>query len=160
MAHSELFLKFEKYEFDRDETFQKGLQSILASREDKPQERETLIQKAKFFYFLKTVNTKIDYDEYIAWKLNVNSVDNSSTETEVCPPQNDVNAQLTSQNLEISTTTTSDNNPPYSRSFQEIVKMIAAGEMPPVRQIPDELNKNPPKPSTMEPKQKPWKRVS
>ncbi|CAG8630550.1 4961_t:CDS:2 [Paraglomus brasilianum] len=164
MAHNELFLQFENYEFDRDEAFQKGLQTVVASGKDKPQqEREAFIQRAKFFYFSKTVSKKIDYDEYVAWKLdrqNVNSLDTSPTKTEACSPQNDIDAQLTlnsSQNLE---TTTSDNKPPHSRSFQEVVKMIAAGEMPPVRKIPDELNKNPPKPPTMEPKPKPWKRVS
>jgi len=57
----------------------------------------------------RTVSKKIDYDEYVAWKLdrqNVDSLDTLPAKAEACSPQNDINAQLTlnsSQNLETTT---------------------------------------------------------
>ncbi|CAG8485932.1 5851_t:CDS:2 [Scutellospora calospora] len=138
-----IFIKFEQYDFDKDENFQAGLPSILESNQNKSQEElDKLKEKAKWFYFSKVVQ-KFDYNEYLAWKLNKSSTLESSN-----------NINLTKQD-----TTTNVEAPKYSRSFQELVEMIRSNKpIPGIKEIPDEINSGIPSSATIKPRPKPWEK--
>ncbi|CAG8589473.1 4026_t:CDS:2 [Cetraspora pellucida] len=86
--NQQIFVKFERYDFDKDEDFQAGLQSVLTSHQNKSQEElDKLKEKAKWFYFSKVVQ-KFDYTEYLAWKSNEPPASESSDNQDT--PRQDV----------------------------------------------------------------------
>ncbi|CAG8587567.1 24332_t:CDS:2 [Dentiscutata erythropus] len=137
-----VFIKFEQYDFDKDQNFQAGLPSILASHQNKPQEElDKLQEKAKWFYFSKVVQ-KFDYNEYLAWKSNKSSAFGSSK-----------NQNTSRQDV------TTDETPQYSRTFQQVVEMIRNNQpIPGIKAIPDKINSGTPSTSTIKPRPKPWEK--
>ncbi|KAF0466791.1 hypothetical protein F8M41_026082 [Gigaspora margarita] len=139
---NQVFIKFEQYDFDKDQEFQAGLPSILASYQDKSQEElDKLQEKAKWFYFSKVVQ-KFDYNEYLAWKSDKSSVFELS------------NNQNTSRQ-DVKT----DDAPQYSRTFQQLAEMIRTNQpIPGIKNIPDEINRGTPSTSIIKPRPKPWEK--
>ncbi|CAG8449869.1 7005_t:CDS:2 [Cetraspora pellucida] len=139
--NQQVFVKFERYDFDKDEDFQAGLQSVLTSYQNKSQEElDKLKEKAKWFYFSKVVQ-KFDYNEYLAWKSNESPASESSDNQGT--PRQDV----------------TNDTPQYSRTFQQLVEMILSNQpIPGIKEIPDEINHGTPSTSTTKPRLKPWEK--
>ncbi|CAG8738444.1 22826_t:CDS:2, partial [Racocetra persica] len=101
--NQQIFVKFEQYDFDKDEDFQAGLPSVLVSHQNKSQEElDKLKEKAKWFYFSKVVQ-KFDYNEYLAWKSNK-------------PPASELSENQNTPRQDV----TKNETPQYSRTFQQL----------------------------------------
>ncbi|RIB13212.1 hypothetical protein C2G38_1937123, partial [Gigaspora rosea] len=131
------FIKFEQYDFDKDQDFQAGLPSILASYQNNSQEElDKLQEKAKWFYFSKVVQ-KFDYNEYLAWKSNKSSAFELSNNQNT--PRQDVKTD--------------------GKTFQQLAEMIRTNQpIPGIKNIPDEINRGTPSNSTIKPRPKPWEK--
>ncbi|KAG2175479.1 hypothetical protein INT43_001126, partial [Umbelopsis isabellina] len=119
-----------------------GLPSLLNNQAGKSEDdRNELIQKAKWFYYTKFI-TSFDYNEYQQWckdtKGNINTSDNKNASIENTSPQ-----EL--------------NHPPVRLTFQEIVEKIEKGEeIPGIKQIPNKLNEASPSEAKLAARPKPW----
>ncbi|KAF9201802.1 hypothetical protein CPC16_003701 [Podila verticillata] len=152
-TREQIYAKFEGYNFDNDATFQTGLKSILGNNQGKSEkEQEDAVRNAKFFYFSRFVHN-FDYQQYLAWR----AAGESSQETqEVKEQQQTTEAAPVQEVLEPS----SDANPSYPKSFQEICELIASGKpIPGIRQIPNNLAEGTPSAPKLAPKPKPWERA-
>ena len=139
-------------------------------------EAQTLIDKYKFFYFSKyplrityrvlTIrrNGRIELAAYEQWKSrNPQSTDSAgdpSDDSESPPdPSRPWFEQTPNRNMSASMAPDAENEP-QGPSFDEIVELISTGKpVPGIRQIPDQLNKDPPSTSSSPvPPKKPWEK--
>ncbi|KAI8820460.1 uncharacterized protein EV422DRAFT_71105 [Fimicolochytrium jonesii] len=160
------FEAFERYDWDADERFQSGLQSILA-KGPSAGNAEADVQKAKTFYYSKFVKP-IDLNAYLAWKSMQSNALLRSPDFSTSPAA-PIAASESGHQLEASPTKThvdsAQGGKPvdghYPRSFQEICEMIAKGEqVPGIRDIPNKLQEARPSSSTLAPRKKPWETQS
>ncbi|KAF9383286.1 hypothetical protein CPB97_006611 [Podila verticillata] len=152
-TQEQIYAKFEGYNFDNDATFQTGLKSILGNNQGKTEkEQEDAVRNAKFFYFSRFVHN-FDHQQYLAWR----AAGGSSQETREVKEQQQTTEAAPVQDVESSS---SDANPSYPKSFQEICELIASGKpIPGIRQIPNNLAEGTPSAPKLAPKPKPWERA-
>ncbi|KAF9431134.1 hypothetical protein BGZ76_000530 [Entomortierella beljakovae] len=142
----QVFEKFEAYNFENDVTFQTGLQSIITSNKEKPEnEQHDAIQNAKLFYFARFVEP-LDINQYKSWHARNESVSESAVSADA------VTAEASQASNQAA-------DPSYPKSFQEICDLIAAGKpIPGIRQIPSNLAEGTPSEAKLQPKPKPWEK--
>ncbi|KAJ2747786.1 hypothetical protein GGI20_000256 [Coemansia sp. BCRC 34301] len=127
-----VYQAFDTYDFEHDEVFQAGLQSIESGRNN-----PKVMEKAKTFYYSRRF-ASIDFEKYTAWKLA-----DSAT------------ASSNSNHIAADETTDQQALPPIP--FAKVVDMIRRGEtIPGIRKIPDEINSHVPSTSTSVAPRKPW----
>ncbi|KAI9105739.1 hypothetical protein DFS34DRAFT_26476 [Phlyctochytrium arcticum] len=158
-AESATLEKFLEYQWNNDQRFQQGLSSILAKyahtplSEDEKLAQENAVEKAKCFYFDKFVSP-FTYAQLQRWKESKPTIPDTSQ-----PPSSHQSTPAVP--LETASTTdtssSSETQPRYPSSFQELCEMVARGEeVPGIKEIPDKLNEQKPSESKMAPKKKPW----
>ncbi|KAG0018882.1 hypothetical protein BGZ81_010032 [Podila clonocystis] len=155
-TQEQIYAQFESYNFDNDTTFQTGLKSILDKNLGKTEkEQEDAVRNAKFFYFSRFVHN-FDYQQYLAWRAaggsgitqGTHEIKEDQRSTETAPVQE-------------AESSSSDANPSYPKSFQEICELIASGKpIPGIRQIPNNLAEGTPSAPKLAPKPKPWERTA
>ncbi|KND00906.1 uncharacterized protein SPPG_04006 [Spizellomyces punctatus DAOM BR117] len=155
-----IFREFTAYNWDKDQRFQQGLQSILTKSYDDSAKKEEAIEKAKCFYYSKFFRP-INYLQYLKWKTDQSSASPSpDMSNDIMPTvasqsstgekeeKNDILPQPSEQKV---------SEPQYPRSFQELCEMVARGEeVPGIRTIPNKINEAPPSESHLAPRRKPW----
>ncbi|KAF9303517.1 hypothetical protein BGZ74_003589 [Mortierella antarctica] len=154
-TQEQIYAQFESYNFDNDATFQTGLKSILDNNLGKTEkDQEDAVRNAKFFYYSRFVRN-FDYQQYLAWRATGGSGSAQETQ-EIKDEQQTIEAAP--QEAESSS---SDANPSYPKSFQEICELIASGKpIPGIRQIPNNLAEGTPSAPKLAPKPKPWERAA
>ncbi|KIM33832.1 hypothetical protein M408DRAFT_18832 [Serendipita vermifera MAFF 305830] len=118
------------YDFEGDQDFKRGLQSILARTDMDASAKEQLVLKAKLFFFTKKTGLTVTMEEY----LNSQKTNAPETNTE---------AQSATKEL----------------SFAEIKHLIEtnrADEIPNNKTIPDIVHSTLPSVSAAKPRSKPW----
>ncbi|ORX70314.1 hypothetical protein DL89DRAFT_267542 [Linderina pennispora] len=127
-AAQRIFKEFDSYDFANDQAFQQGIKSI-------PNHEDTQVQsKAKHFYYCRT-RDEFDYEAYLQWKTEQSGGEQPDGvgEASMVP------------------------GAPYSAPFAEVVRKILNNEpFDDIRQIPEQLNENPPSVSTAKAPRKPW----
>ncbi|KAG0027018.1 hypothetical protein BGZ82_009185 [Podila clonocystis] len=63
------FHRFHAYDWDKDEDFQSGVRTIASQAQSTPSYSETL--KMKQYYFSTRLNTRINLDNYLAWRKHL-----------------------------------------------------------------------------------------
>ncbi|KAF9302211.1 hypothetical protein BGZ74_005670 [Mortierella antarctica] len=63
------FHRFHAYDWDKDEDFQSGVRTIATQAQSTPSYSETL--KMKQYYFSTRLNTRINLDNYLAWRKHL-----------------------------------------------------------------------------------------
>ncbi|KAF9378648.1 hypothetical protein CPB97_009426 [Podila verticillata] len=63
------FHRFHAYDWDKDEDFQSGVRTIASQAQSTPSYSETL--KMKQYYFSTRLNTRINLDNYLAWRRHL-----------------------------------------------------------------------------------------
>ncbi|KAF9310749.1 hypothetical protein BG003_008151 [Podila horticola] len=154
-TQEQIYAQFESYNFDNDATFQTGLKSILDNNQGKTEkEQEDAVRNAKFFYFSRFVRN-FDYQQYLTWRAGRSG---SAQETQEIKEEQRTTETAPAQEEESSST---DANPSYPKSFQEICELIASGKpIPGIRQIPNNLAEGTPSAPKLAPKPKPWERAA
>ncbi|KAF9335742.1 hypothetical protein BG006_010723 [Podila minutissima] len=155
-TQEQIYAQFESYNFDNDATFQTGLKSILNNNLGKTEkDQEDAVRNAKFFYYSRFVRN-FDYQQYLAWRAAGGS--GSAQETHEIQDEQQTTEAAPVQEAESSS---SDANPSYPKSFQEICELIASGKpIPGIRQIPNNLAEGTPSAPKLAPKPKPWERAT
>ncbi|KAG0073726.1 hypothetical protein BGZ93_002744 [Podila epicladia] len=155
-TQEQIYAQFEIYNFDNDATFQTGLKSILDNNLGKTErEQEDAVRNAKFFYYSRFVRN-FDYQQYLAWRAAGGS--RIAQETQEFKGERQTAEAAPMQEAESSS---SDGNPNYPKSFQEICELIASGKpIPGIRQIPNNLAEGTPSAPKLAPKPKPWERAA
>ncbi|KAI8098274.1 uncharacterized protein B0P05DRAFT_521170 [Gilbertella persicaria] len=120
------FKAFEKYDFDNDERFKAGINSLL---NNKSEDQDKLLKKAKLFYYTKLID-HFEMQEYEDWKK-----DPVAMET-VPESDSEKPTRFTFQEL-----------------VDMIEKGI---EIPGIKQIPNVLNEGTPSEAKMTARPKPW----
>ncbi|RPA84730.1 hypothetical protein BJ508DRAFT_412483 [Ascobolus immersus RN42] len=140
------YAEFEAYDWAGDEEFQAGLNSILQSSPEGIDKESLKLQAQCFFWYKKTTQqiSFEDYNNYLAGKNGAPESQPQQTSVQA-PQQAQDEAQAPSE------------NPPYPRSFAEIVELIQSGKpIPGIKQIPNKLNEEKPSEATREKRRKPW----
>ncbi|KAI9361559.1 hypothetical protein BD770DRAFT_317530 [Pilaira anomala] len=128
MSSNSAFEAFDNYDFENDEKFQSGISSLLNNKQENEQE---LLEKAKLFYYTKFI-TSFDPVAYRAWKA------------ENQEPVNEQEKHFIEEK-------------PPRFTFQELVDMIEKGiEIPGIKQIPNVINEGTPSEAKMTARPKPW----
>ncbi|KAJ1928451.1 hypothetical protein FBU59_007130 [Linderina macrospora] len=127
-AAQRIFEEFDSYDFDSDQAFQQGVKSISNH------ENAQVLSKAKHFYYSK-IKGAFDYNAYLQWKAE--------------KPKNEQPDEVDEASMVPGA--------PYSAPFAEVVRKILNNEpFDDIRQIPEQLNENPPSVSTAKAPKKPW----
>ncbi|KAG0346215.1 hypothetical protein BG004_002162 [Podila humilis] len=157
-TQEQIYVLFDNYNFDGDTTFQSGLKAILENNKERSvEEVEDAVKDAKFFYFSRFVQN-FDRQQYLAWRAA-----GRSTGPEEQPTQE---SSLGQSSVDVTPApveaqSSSDSNPSYPKSFQEICELIASGKpIPGIRQIPNNLAEGTPSSPKLAPKRKPWERAT
>ncbi|TPX72251.1 hypothetical protein SpCBS45565_g00545 [Spizellomyces sp. 'palustris'] len=156
-----IFKEFTAYNWDKDQRFQQGLQSILTKSYDDSAKKEEAIEKAKCFYYSKFFRP-INYLQYLKWKSDQSSASPSpDISNDIVPTiaSQSSPAEKEEKNPDILWQPSENkvSEPQYPRSFQELCEMVARGEeVPGIRTIPNKINEAPPSESHLAPRRKPW----
>ncbi|KAN0065809.1 hypothetical protein ACQY0O_000939 [Thecaphora frezii] len=138
-------------ELTRDnQEFESGLGAILGplatSGATQHQIDETK-QRAKVFFFMSKTGIQVDNDDYLAWL----STQSTSATTAEQQPSNPTETP----------TVAAAAHDPYPASFDSIVELIATGQtdkIAGIRDIPLQINQQPPTKAAMSRPSKPWER--
>ncbi|KAF9011923.1 hypothetical protein BDQ17DRAFT_1233143 [Cyathus striatus] len=139
---------YASYPFDKDETYQQGLASILAGGaldgDPSPQVREEILRRTRVFYFNKMTGCSIGMDEAREHEHKQLGQDIQSTETlsDLTPTQFKPGSEE-----------------PRVLTFAELKELIETGkvdQIPNNKVIPEGLNDAPPSQSTAPARKKPW----
>ncbi|PWZ03807.1 hypothetical protein BCV70DRAFT_141282, partial [Testicularia cyperi] len=128
--------------FDENEPeFQAGLQTILGPMQQSgvPADKiEETRQRAKVFFWSQSAGVQVDYADYKAWKESQTAPDAAAGSV----------AEGTAKE-------------PYPASFDAIAELIATGktdQIPGIREIPLQINEQPPSQAVLDRPLKPWER--
>ncbi|ANB15200.1 hypothetical protein AWJ20_2824 [Sugiyamaella lignohabitans] len=148
MASASEFEAFDAYDFESDQQFQQGLNTLLTTADTADSvQRDSLVLKAKIFFYSKKTGTSIDFNEYESWK-NEHNFENSSSTT-----NSDPNEPSTNRDNSAAGSTES-----YPLSYQAIVELIMSGKpVPGIKQIPNTvLGETASSQHTAAERKKPW----
>ncbi|KAI9144243.1 hypothetical protein BKA69DRAFT_1122494 [Paraphysoderma sedebokerense] len=159
-------ITFETYPFQSDQAFLSGLESIKSQYKDKSKdELEKAIENAKRFYWVKVVQPKLQ-QQNSALRGEPQKT-GGSTNTSSAESDNNAEAKVNMGEAERTkpveseppSTDSSEDQPSYPKTFQEVIELVTAGKpVPGIRHIPNILNTEEPSKSVLKPRPKPWEK--
>lgn len=165
----QVYIDYLNYDWDSFEEFQTGIKEILDNflaglQEQDPSitaipalDKQQLIDQAKSFFYCSTTGNILNLDDFNHWKIAHGDKYNKNKKIEELEPDKEETQKL--EQLDKEEPDKSEQEPPYSSNYQELVELIMSGKpVPGIKQIPDTTLPEQLSQSTAKQRVKPWEK--